>query len=140
MCISSNNLNCFYKYYIPQLPFPTLQEISTEDAIYLGMSPKTQGHCCICPLGCLFLPICHPNHQKLCNKLLIFANNRIHSVFRHQIVFKLCPHKIHGLKQTSKNKFSSILTTLERLSINEVPPEVKMLVRLCNTSDHQYNH
>ena len=105
------------------------------------MSSKSQGHGWICPLGCLFVPSRHPHHQKLCAKLLLFANKGSHPVFRlHQTVFELCPHKIHGLKKTSKNEVSSILTTLEGLSINKVPPEVNLFVRLCDTTAHQYEH
>ena len=105
------------------------------------MTPKSQGHCWICPLGCLFVPSRHPHHQHLCDKLLIFANKGSHPVFRlHQTVFELCPHKIHRLKQTFPKAVPLILLTLEGLSLNEVAPEVKLFVRLCDTTAHQYEH
>ena len=106
------------------------------------MSPKSQGHCWICPLCCLFVPSYHTHHQKLRNKLLIFTNKGSHPVFYHQTVFELFLHKIHALKRTANNTVPSILTTLEGLSTNEVPPdhEVKLFDRLCNTTAHQYKH
>ena len=55
-------------------------------------------------------------------------------------MFELCPHKIHALKLTTNNAVRSIHSNLEGISMNELPHEVKLFVRLYDTRFHQYKH
>ena len=40
-----------------------------------------EGHCWICPLGCLYVPRSHPNREKIQEELLLFANKGTHPLF-----------------------------------------------------------
>ena len=83
----------------------------------------------------------------------LIANRGIHPIFNRgplhganttaetlqKIVFELSPDKIYSLKSATNNATSEILSTLEFISMNIIPPKVKNFVRLCDPKRITYN-
>ena len=83
----------------------------------------------------------------------LIANRGIHPIFNRgplhdaspttevlqKIVFELSPDKIYGLKSATNNATSEILSILEFISMNIIPPEVKTFVRLCDPKRITYD-
>ena len=59
------------------------QDFTIQDAVNIGLRPKyaSDGHCWICPLGCLYVPRSHPEREKIQEELLLFANKVTHPVY-----------------------------------------------------------
>ena len=76
------------------------QDFTIQDAVNIGLRPKywLNGHCWICPLGCLYVPRSHPEREKIQEELLLFANKVTHPVYTNLPFFELSPMKIHELK------------------------------------------
>ena len=149
---SSGNIDDgFYDNYLSRTN-ETQKEFSINDAISIGLKPKNKGHCWICPLGCIYVPSQHPNIHKIHGLLEIIDNIGFHSTFNKNYLtyrdddphneltwYELSPEKIYALKSAEKIAIFEILSTLEVISMNIVPPEVKTFVRLCNPKDHKYD-
>ena len=151
MYTSGDEVNDFYDNYLSRTK-ETQKEFSIDDAISIGLQPKNKGHCWICPLGCIYVPSQHPNLDEIHSLLDIIANIGFHPVFNKNYCtyknddpnneltwYELSPEKIYALKSAEKIATFEILSTLEVISMNIVPPEVKTFVRLCNPKDHKYD-
>ena len=153
MYTSGDEVNGFYDDYLSRTN-ETKKEFSITDAISIGLQPKCKGLCWICPLGCIFVPSKHNcSIQEIHKKLSLIANRGIHPIFNRgplhganptaetlqKIVFELSPDKIYSLKSATNNATSEILSTLEFISMNIIPPEVKTFVRLCDPKRITYN-
>ena len=151
MYTSDDEVNEFYDNYLSRTK-ETQKEFSINDATSIGLQPKNKGHCWICPLGCIYVPSQHPNIHKIHGCLEIIANTGFHPTFNKNYLtyrdddphneltwYELSPKKIYALKSAKKIATFEILSTLEVISMNIVPPEVKTFVRLCNPKDHKYD-
>ena len=151
MYISGNADDGFYDNYLSRTN-ETQKQFSINDAISIGLQPKNKEHCWICPLGCIYVPSQHPNICEINGLLEIIPNIGFHPTFNknyrtyrdddpHNKLtwYELSPEKIYALKSAGKIATFEILSTLEVISMNIVPPEVKIFVRLCNLKDHKYN-
>ena len=121
-------------------------------AIKIGLFSNycSHGDCWICPLGCLYVPRSHPDREKIQEELLLFANKGTHPIYINLPFFELSPMKIHALKSlSSSDKFlevgygiteiaEDIIDILETVSMNHLPYEVKMFVKNCDITAHQY--
>ena len=128
------------------------QDFTILDALNIGIRPYScpKGHYWICPLGCLYVPCSHPDREKIQEELLIFANKGTHLLYINLSFFELSPMKIHALKSlSSSDEFSEvgygkteiaedIIDILKTLSMNHLPYEVKMFVKNCDITKHQY--
>ena len=82
------------------------QDFTIQDALNIGLRPYScpEGHCWICPLGCLYVPRSHPDKEKIQEELLLFANKGTHPIYIDLPFFELSPMKIHALKSLSSSK------------------------------------
>lgn len=57
--------------------------IYKQDAANIGLTPKHQsaGHCCICPLGFLYVPLNHLQREEIQEALLTIANTGYHPIY-----------------------------------------------------------
>ena len=122
----------------------TCRAFSIQDAINIGLTPKPKGHCWIYPLGFLTVPPCHPLRDQVQDLFLKFVNEGSHPFYRNQIFFEISPHKIHELKSirfksSSINIAEHLIRILESISMNILPQEVKLFVRICNNKKYHYN-
>ena len=114
----------------------------------MGLSSKykSEGHCWICPLGCLYVPSDHPHRELIHDKLLLFANKIPHPVYINFYLFELSPLKIHAIKSLNPPAIFDIpdlaveiIHILDTLSMNHLPCEVKTFVENCDITAHKYN-
>ena len=144
---SDDNDDGYYNNYISRGLCGTgpvnQQDFTIQDAINIGLSPKcmSEGHCWICPLGCLYVPTSHPKREYIQKKLLVFANEGTHPIYTNLLFFELSPMKIHAIKSlnSSPEPVEDIILILEPLSMNHLPCEVKTFVKNCDITAHQYN-
>jgi len=107
MYTSSDDDDGFYDDYISRGLCGTgpvnQQDFTIQDALNIGLQPKygPDGHCWICPLGCLYVPRSHPEREKIQEELLIFANKVTHPIYTNLPFFELSPMKIHAIKSLS---------------------------------------
>ena len=145
---SDNNDDRYYDNYISRAlcgTGPVNQQDSTiQDAVNIGLSPKykSEGHCWICPLGCLYVLFGYPKREMIHIKLLSFANRGTHPIYINVPFFELSPVKIHAIKSLDPSvmgdNMEEIIHILETLSMNHLPSEVKIFVKTCDSTAHQY--
>ena len=72
---------------------------------------------------------------------MTFANKGAHPIYVNLPFFELSPNKIHAIKSIKlpENLPEYIIQILEIISLNHLPHEVKLFVRHCDTTKHQYN-
>ena len=107
----------------------------------------SKGHCWICPLGCLYVPRSHPHWEKIQEYLLVFANKGTHPIYTNLPFFELSPMKIHAIKSLDLHPsevglgllVGDIIESLDQLSMNHLPRNVKMFVKHCDITTHEYN-
>ena len=125
------------------------QDFTIQDAVHIGLSPKqkSEGHCWIFLLGCLYVSSGHPYKKIIQENLFSFANKGTHPIYTNLLVFELSPMKIHAIKSLHSSKIwgdipeivESIIHILEALSMNHLPCEVNFFVKNCDITAHQYN-
>ena len=127
------------------------QDFTIQNVLNIGLQPKygPDGHCWICPLGCLYVPRSHPEREKIQKELLLFANKVTHPIYTNLPFFELSPMKIHAIKSLSSSDemldlgysitdlVEDIIGILDLLSMNHLPREVKMFVKHCDITTHQ---
>ena len=59
------------------------QDFTIQDAVNIGLrlKYKSEGHCWICSLGCLYAPSGHPEREIIHEKLFLFANRGTHPIY-----------------------------------------------------------
>ena len=147
MYTSSNNADGFYNNYISRGLCGTgpvnQQDFTIQDAANIGLRPNynSDGLCWICPLGCMYVPSSHPRKEQIQETLLTFANKGAHPIYVNLPFFELSPNKIHAIKSINspENLPEYIIQILEIISLNHLPHKVKLFVRNCDTTKHQYN-
>ena len=129
------------------------QDFTIQDAVKNGLWPKyaSDGHCWICRSGCLYLPRSHPEREKIQEELLLFANRGTHPIYTKLLIYELSPMKIHSIKSLSSldemlevgygitDLVEDIIGILDLLSMNHLPREVKMFVKHCDITTHEYS-
>ena len=131
----------------------TQQDFTIQDAVKNGLRPKyaSDGHCWICRSGCLYVPRSHPEREKIQEELLLFANRGTHPIYTKLLIYELSPMKIHAIKSLSSldemlemgygktDLVDDIIELLDQLSMNHLPRNVKMFVKHCDITTHEYN-
>ena len=112
-------------------------EFSILDAINIDLIPKPEGQCWICPLGCMYVPLNHPDLEQVQATLLKMANKGTHPMYPNLPFFELSKRKILQLA-TVHHKImiaSPIIEIVENISMNKLPKEVKWFVSSCDNPD-----
>ena len=137
MYTSSDDDDRFYDDYISRGLCGTgpinKQEFSILDAVNIGLAPKSGGQCWICPLGCMYVPLNHPDREQVQDTLLKIANKGIHPMYPNLPFFELSRRKILQLATVHYKIMIAgpIIEMLENISMNKLPPEVKQFVNNC---------
>eukprot|EP00751_Fragilariopsis_kerguelensis_P030908 CAMPEP_0170925016 /NCGR_PEP_ID=MMETSP0735-20130129/12028_1 /TAXON_ID=186038 /ORGANISM="Fragilariopsis kerguelensis, Strain L26-C5" /LENGTH=565 /DNA_ID=CAMNT_0011325007 /DNA_START=152 /DNA_END=1845 /DNA_ORIENTATION=- len=129
------------------------QDFTIQDAVKNDLFPKysSDGHCWICRSGCLYVPRSHPEREMIQEELLLFANRGTHPIYTKLLIYELSPMKIHAIKSLSSldkmleigygktDLVNDIIELLDQLSMNHLPRNVKMFVKHCDITTHEYN-